>query len=195
MTNTWKDLFNGGDLEGWSTTGSPEGWRVDEDGYIQCTVQGGAYLYMVAEFEDFELALEYKAAPNCNSGIFFRWSDLEDPVHTGLEIQILDTHGQDQNRHSCGALYDMVAPPVDVARPAGEWNDVLLVCQGPRIVLDFNGQRALDVDIDQWDTARVNPDGSDNKFEHAWKDMPRAGHIGLQDHGGAIWFRNIRIKA
>jgi hypothetical protein len=26
------------------------------------------------------------------------------------------------------------------------------------------------------------------------KDFPREGYIGLQDHGGAVWYRNVKIK-
>lgn len=189
----WRDLFNGRDLDGWATTGEAEGWTV-ADGSILCTVNGGGYLYTVEEFGDFELSLEYRSDPDCNSGIFFHWSDLTDPVHTGLEIQILDTHGKPLNTHSCGALYDMVSPRSDAVKPAGEWNQVLLVCSGPSIELDFNGERILEVDIDRWETAGKNPDGSDSKFKYAWKTMPRRGHIGLQDHGGRIWFRNVRIR-
>ena len=90
MSSPWKELFNGENLDGWKTTGRPEGWTVDE-GAILCMVQGGDYLYTLEQFEDFDLELEFRSEPGVNSGVFFRWSDLEDPVHTGLEIQILDT--------------------------------------------------------------------------------------------------------
>ncbi len=39
-----------------------------------------------------------------------------------------------------------------------------------------------------------NPDGTSNKFNTAYKDMPRKGHIGFQDHGQPVWFRNMKIK-
>ena len=50
------------------------------------------------------------------------------------------------------------------------------------------------MDLDQWTEANKNPDGSKNKFGTAYKDMPRKGFIGLQDHGNAVWYRNIKIK-
>ena len=40
----------------------------------------------------------------------------------------------------------------------------------------------------------MNPDGTKNKYANALKDFPREGHIGLQDHGGKVWYRNIRLK-
>ena len=39
-----------------------------------------------------------------------------------------------------------------------------------------------------------DPDGSKNKFRTALKDFKREGHIGFQDHGANVWFRNVRIK-
>ena len=50
------------------------------------------------------------------------------------------------------------------------------------------------MDLDQWTVARKNPDGTPNKFSTPMKDMPRVGHIGLQDHNDPVWYRNIRIK-
>jgi hypothetical protein len=50
------------------------------------------------------------------------------------------------------------------------------------------------MNLDQWTEAGKNPDGTPNKFKIAYKDMPRRGRIGLQDHGKPVWYRNIRIK-
>ena len=190
----WQTIFNGHDLSGWKATGNAAGWSV-ADGCILCKADGGGYLYTEACYEDFDLRLEYRTEPNCNSGVFFRWSDLKDPVHTGLEIQILDTHGEHTlNKQSSGALYDLVAPTQDVARPAGEWNQLVLSCVGPLMRLEQNGLPVWEVDVETYDTAGRSPDGELNKFRHAWKDLPRQGHLGLQDHGGVCWFRDLSVR-
>jgi hypothetical protein len=84
----WQLLFDGKSLDGWGSTGKEEGWAV-EDGAIACTVKGGKYLYTHAQFGDFVLSADFKFEPKTNSGIFFRWSDLSDPVDTGIAIQVL----------------------------------------------------------------------------------------------------------
>lgn len=190
----WQELFNGENLDGWKATGNADGWTV-EDGLIKCLAQKGGYLATNGQFENFELTLEYKTEPDVNSGIFFRWSDISDPVHTGLEIQILDTYGKaPMDKHDSGALYDLVAPKVNAVKPAGEWNDMRVKCDGPMIEVDLNGQRILDVNIDDYDTPGQSPDGEPNKFKYAWKNLPRLGRIGLQDHNGVIWFRALRVR-
>jgi len=190
----WITLFDGKTLNGWKATANADGWTV-ENGCIKCLAQKGGYLASDGKFEDFVLELEYKTEADANSGIFFHWSDLKDPVHTGLEIQILDTYGKTPiGKQDSGALYDLVPPAADAAKPTGEWNQIRLECNGPMIHLDQNGQRILDVDINTFDTAGKSPDGTDNKFKYAWKNMPRLGHIGLQDHNGVLWFRSLRIR-
>jgi hypothetical protein len=69
-----------------------------------------------------------------------------------------------------------------------------LTARGSRIHAVLNGQEIIELDLDRWTTAGRNPDGSPNKFKYAYKEMPRRGHIGLQDHGDPVWYRNIRIK-
>jgi hypothetical protein len=63
------------------------------------------------------------------------------------------------------------------------------------ITVEHNGEKITDMDMDQWSEPSINPDGTKNKFKYAWKDMPHKGHIGLQDHGGKIWFRHIKLKS
>ena len=54
--------------------------------------------------------------------------------------------------------------------------------------------RPIDMDLDQWDMPRQNPDGTPNKFPNALKDFARKGHIGFQDHGRKVWYRSVWVK-
>ena len=49
------------------------------------------------------------------------------------------------------------------------------------------------MDLNRWTEAHKNPDGTPNKFNTAYKDMPRVGNIGLQYHGHPVWYRNVKI--
>ena len=186
----WKPLFNGKDLSGWQC--KPDSWKV-EDGQLVCV--GGSYIWTEQQFGDYMLELEFKIPEKGNSGVFFRTANLSDPVQTGIEMQIYDTHGQEPpGRNHCGAIYDCMAPVVQAVNKPDEWNHAVLICRGPWIVAYLNGQHIIRMNLDQWTEPHQNPDGSKNKFGTAYKDMPRVGHIGFQDHGNPIWYRNIRIK-
>jgi len=190
----WKLLFDGTTLNGWKALGRMEGWAV-EDGAIACLVKGGGYLYSEEQFDDFVLSIDYKIAPRTNSGIFVRWSDLRDPVHTGIEIQVLDSHGKEKpGKHDDGAIYDIIAPRKNMSKPAGEWNHAVITCKDNLITVELNGEKICKIDLNQWTEAGKNPDGTKNKFKYAYKDLPRKGHIGLQDHGGRVWFKNVKVK-
>jgi len=186
-------LFNGQDLTGWHRTDEGYGgWRV-VDGAI-CRAEGGGMLYTDEQFGDFILKIEYKLDKGTNSGIFLRVANPHDPVQTGIEVQVLDDAGQDPSRHSNGAIYDIAAPTRNVTKPTGEWNQAVITCRGNGIAVKMNGEEILKVNLDEWTEAGKNPDGSGNKFRTAYKDMPRRGLIGLQDHGQRVWYRNIKIK-
>lgn len=190
----WKLLFDGETLDGWKATGRAEGWAVEE-GALACTVKGGGYLYTVEEFENFSLSIDYKVAPGTNSGVFFRWSNLGDPVNTGIEMQVFDSHDKTEpDNHDDGAVYDILAPSKNMTKPAGEWNRAVLTCKDSLVTIALNGKKICEMDLNRWTEAHKNPDGSTNKFNLAYKDLPRKGHIGLQDHGGRVWFKNVKIK-
>ena len=186
----WRLLFNGSDLAGWRY--KPGSWKV-ENNELVCV--GGSYAWTEEQFGDFMLEFEFKIPEKGNSGVFFRTANIADPVQTGIEFQVYDTYGQEPpGRNHCGAIYDCQAPMVQAVREPGQWNHAVLICRGPWIDAYMNGHQIIQMNLDQWTEPNKNPDGSPNKYGTAYKDMPRVGHIGLQDHGNPIWYRNIRIK-
>jgi hypothetical protein len=196
-------IFNGKDLTGWVAEGVKEFkdadgkvlpiWSV-RDGLLFCNGKGYGFLrYTVKEYSDFALHVEYRMAPRatpkaplCNSGIGIRTvafdpkrSEATRPSYYSYEIQLLDDADRKPDKHSSCSLYRYVAPKVNAGKPAGEWNVVDVECMGPRIKITWNGQEVLNVDQTTIDEI---------------KNKPLKGYINLQNHGGKIEFRNLRVR-
>ena len=188
-------LFDGQSMDGWYT--SPDNdqkvWNVNpETGELARALRNG-YIWTEKSYGNFVLDLEYKLSRRCNSGVFFR-TDPNNPVQGGFEIQLLDPQGQDWGKNDHGAIYDAVAPSSKPAGKVGEWDKLRIRVNGDMIRVWVNGIKVSEADISKWTTPEMNPDGSKNKFKTALADLPKTGHIGLQDHGHNISFRNIFIK-
>ena len=191
----FKDLFNGKDLDGWVAEGVKdfvkEGqtqpvWSV-KDGSILCNGKGFGFLrYDREEFTDFVFHVEFRMAPRCNSGLGFRTRAFDPrssratrPSIYSYEIQLTDDAGKPATKHSSGSLYRYVAPQESAMNPASEWNSIDIECVGPHIKATLNGKEILDVD--QSTIAEL-------------KTKPLKGYVCLQNHGGTIEFRNVRIR-
>ena len=186
----WITLFDGRDLSAWDNGagGAPAAGWVIEDGAVVRTKPAG-YLWSKQAFGDFVLELEFKAEGN--SGVFFRTGNPRDCVQTGFEMQV-DRPSDKLSKHSVGALYDALAPCKNAA--VAGWNKVAITCRGSKVVIELNGEQIIEADLDQWNQAGKNPDGTPNKYRNALKDFPREGRIGLQEHGAVVAYRNIRVK-
>ena len=187
----WRDLCDGKTLAGWHDgSGKPPrpGWVVEEGVLVRKDRAG--YIWTKERFGDFVLDLEFKTEGN--SGVFFRTDKMNDPVQTGFEMQI-ERQGRPGNKGSLGAIYNCLGPCKETGKP-GEWNHVVLTAIDNKITVEINGEQIIDMDVNQWTEPHKNPDGSRNKFRTAIKDFKREGHIGFQDHGAAVAYRNIKIK-
>ncbi len=185
----WVTLFDGKDLSAWDNGAGKEpgaGWVI-EDGAVTRKERAG-YMWTKERFGDFMLELEFKTAGN--SGVFFRTGDPRNCVQTGFEMQVMKP--SKPGKHSVGALYDALAPCKNAATDG--WNKVGITAKGSKLTFDMNGERIIEADLDDWSEAGKNPDGTKNKYRAALKDFPREGHIGLQEHGAVVSYRNIRIK-
>ncbi|WP_339916820.1 DUF1080 domain-containing protein [Yeosuana marina] len=202
----WVSLFDGTSFDKWrgylSESMYPE-WTI-EDGVMVFTPgeKGGKNIITKDTFTNFELSLEWKISEGGNSGIF--WGVFEDPKYseayqTGPEIQVLDNERHpdalaNPKYHQAGALYDMVQPMYDVCKPANEWNVCVLKVnhetnQGS---VTLNGTEIVTFPVhgEEWDSLVEN-----SKFK-GWEGFGkhRTGHIGLQDHGNKVSFKNIKIR-
>lgn len=173
-------LFDGRTLDGWHVTGRPGGFTVS-DGILRSeSGKGGNWLRSDRQYGDFILRLDWRIAPEGNSGVFIRCAAEGKPWVTGSEVQITNEHRDDL--HCTGSLYGRVpvAPRPD-ERPK-VWHTYEIQCVGPRIRVFADGLPVVDVD------QREVP---------AMRELPRRGYIGLQDshnRSGWIEYRNIRIK-
>lgn len=194
--SAWSDLTDPRHWRSYGTDTFPQGWAM-EDGALALTMEGGGGDLVSREtYGDFELTLEWKVAPCGNSGIFYRGADGGAYIwETAPEMQVLDNACHPDREfpsHTAGAVYDLYTPTSDVTRPAGAWNEVRIVADGPHVEHWLNGEKIAEYEqgSPEW-TARV----AASKFnEMAGFGTHFAGLIALQDHGDLVWYRNIRVR-
>ncbi len=186
-----RPLFNGEDFTGWTNAEGKapgKGWVVADGAMVR--EKSGGDIWTKDRFGNFVLDLEFKTEGN--SGIFIRTDNPRDNVQTGIEIQVYKPVGQ-VSKHSCGAVYDALEPAKEMVK-ANAWNHVTITANGNRLEVVMNGEKIVDMDLDRWTTPGQNPDGTKNKYQKALKDFKREGHIGLQDHGAKVSYRNLKIR-
>lgn len=193
----WQLLFNGKDLTGWKcNNGKPIATPV-EKGSIVPYKSGGYIVIHEKQFDNFVLKCDVRwEDPRCNSGIFFRIEDPKNPVHTGFEIQVMS--GTGIGKHQFGAIYDLVSTTKNTGKETGQWNSVEIRCYGPYINVKVNGEEVASMNCDEFDKPGVCPDGKNHKYKlngepRAVKDFARLGHLGFQDHGHKVWYKNVKL--
>lgn len=215
----WRLLWDGQNTAGWRTIQSPDfpkdRWAT-QNGVLSvrhnpnAEFESGVDLVTAEKFSDFELQLDFKLTPGANSGVkYFVRSNLNPatgkmvrPELTpaiGCEYQILDDErhpdakaGRDGNR-KLGSLYDLVpAPAAKPLHPVGEWNTARILVKGNHVEHWLNDVKLLTYERD---TPAFHDLVARSKFKNVpgFGDWPD-GHILLQDHGGEVHYRNLKIR-
>jgi len=193
----WVLLFDGTSTAGWREYGeerAPVGWQA-VDGALTRVGSAGDIISLQT-FSDFELTFEWKLQEGGNSGVFLR--AIEGPeliYHAAPEMQILDNDGHRDGRSpltSTGSNYALHPAPEDIARPLGEWNQVKIIVEGAKVEHWVNGQKVVEYEL--W-TRDWKDRVAASKFSE-WPEygMATSGHIGIQDHGSWVAFRNMKIR-
>lgn len=200
----WIVLFDGTSADAWRgfrKESLPGGWTV-ADGMLITSGQGGDMggdIISKDIFEDFHLSLEWNISEGGNSGIFFNVieGDYASVYATGPEYQLIDDIGFEyplEKWQQTGANYAMhnADSAKKIIKPAGEWNTSEIIVQDGHVVHWLNGEKIVEYDL--W-----SDDWKSRLAESKWKDYPGygiavRGHLGLQDHGSPVKFRNIKVQ-
>ncbi len=204
--NQWEILFDGTSFDNWRGYNSDsmyKAWKIEDGAMVYTPGEyGGKNIITKKEYTNFVLSIDWKISEGGNSGIFwgvFEDSKYKEAYQTGPEIQVLDNERHPDAKiggklHQAGALYDMVAPQHDVANAAGQWNTFVIKIdhKNNHGSVTLNGIEIVKFSVDgvKWDNMVAK-----SKFA-TWEgfDKYQTGHIGLQDHGNKVWYRNIKIK-
>ena len=190
----WKLLYDGKSLTGWRAFKAPapdKGWTAD--GALSPDAKTSKDIITKDQFENFELAWQWKISPKGNSGLMFHVLEVGDETYeSGPEYQILDNAHGEKPPERAAALYALYPPLQDVPKPVGEWNQSRLVVDHGKVQHWLNGVKVVEYEIGSPDfKARV----AASKFGK-WPQFAsgKAGHIALQNHGNPVWFRDLKIR-
>lgn len=164
----WVTLFDGTDLSHFNQVGEAE-WEIIDD-YVEADGYTWSYLVTKESYGDFQLELEFWPSPDANSGVYIR---CQNPEHvrsdSGYEINIYDQNENPDNR--TGAIIHFSAP-METIVAGGRWNTYEITADGPHITVRLNGTLVNELEDDTY----------------------ASGPIALQNNGGLIRFRNVRVK-
>jgi hypothetical protein len=196
----WVLLFDGRTTTGWRPYNRKpqDSWEILA-GQLHCKSKGvtnRADLMTITQYDNFELQFDWKIDKGANSGVVYRVIETSQPSYeTGPEYQLIDDEGYPdklEDWQKSGSDYAMHPPLVLASKPAGEYNHTKIIVNGAHVQHWLNSRKVADFELwtDEWKAL---------KEKSKWKDaanygMAKKGFIALQDHGGGIWFKNIKLR-
>ncbi len=206
----WVLLFDGKDFNGWrqvNSDGMAKNWVIEDNAMKVFTGEGkkpgqgsnGDIIYSKKKFKNFELSVDWKTSKMGNSGIFFNVREVPGQAiyYAAPEVQVLDNVDATDNKlanHLAGSLYDMIAADPKTVKPAGEWNNIVIIVKDGKVTHIQNGVKVVEYELwtPEWDAMVAK--SKFRTFPGFNEGISKEGYIGLQDHGYPIWFRNIKIR-
>jgi len=203
----WQLLFDGKSTEHWRGYNKADfpdyGWTIEDDAlFCQHSDMGeagwGGDIITRKKYSDFELKLDWKVDKAANSGVFYLMNELpgEPGWHGAPELQILDGANfplELQADQLSGSAYGLVAADPQTIKPYGEWNQIRIIHKDREVEHWQNGKEVVSFTIGTPEWKKMVLESKFSEYPE-FLNMSKEGHIGLQDHGGGVWFRNIKIR-
>jgi len=172
------------------------GWTAEKGDLLCVKPHGGNDLLTEQKFTDFDLHIEFQATSN--SGVYLQGRyEIQVNNDYGAKPKIIEKDGKKVavfDTHQCGAIYGLIAPSKNMAKPPTEWQtfDVTFrgargskgkVTEKARVTLVWNGEKV----IDDAEISGVTGAALDT-------NVTEPGPLLLQGDHGKVAFRNIKIR-
>jgi len=173
-------LFNGRDLSGWSTIGTPDSFTVI-DGMIRTT---GKHPYPTLlrsdkQYENFILHFSFRSEGWHEGGIRLHAPANGSATDMGFRIHL---HHKPHNfgTHSMGAIYNVATPIAFPGKGPKKWNLFEVECNRPTLRIKLNGTLIHDINMNK---------------DPAWRHRLHSGFIELENICNSPGFyKDIEIK-
>lgn len=159
LANGWVSLFNGQDLSGWNTNG--QAWQVQNQvlEILPERMTSNTHLVSDRTFSDYELRFQFRLLNQGAISLGLRYGRDELGWNLGPQLNLgyfgKNDFGKENETGNLFALLDRSPTTLvkatdqqrEVYQPAlhrGDWIDVYVRCEGPRIIAEINEQRTVD---------------------------------------------------
>jgi hypothetical protein len=192
-------LFDGTTTDQWMNARSGKfpgkGWAIEGDCLKHPTKGGGGDIITKSTYEQFDFRFEWKVSKGANSGV--KYFIIRERGSLGHEYQVLDDanhpDGAKGANRQTAAFYDVLDPANDKPlKPVGEFNSSRILVKGNTVKHFLNGKVVLTYKLGSDELKAAIARSKFKNLKVFGQRLP--GHILLQDHGDAVWYRNIRIR-
>lgn len=176
----WRPMFTGTSFAGWHITPGGE-WKI-QNGVIVGRQDPDDPLHGLVvsdeSYDDFAVRFDFRVFEG-NSGFYFRAEEVDEDVHVHGTQAELEPNGETGGIYETAGRGWVVMPDSNDVKEwlnePGEWNEMSIVADGPRVLIHVNGHESADVVDEQ---------------------IRRRGHFALQLHGGMrmhVEFKNVEM--
>ena len=178
---TERVLFDGTNLSQWSVREGPEEAFYIQDGALVASPLSAypAWLATNQEFENFDLNLDFFFKGWTDGGIYLHAPEHGPTARCGVKINIFHQQDKTPQVNSMGSIFPLLAPTKANVHKAGEWNQMRIVSDWPRLQVWVNGEQVQDQNLES------HPELSRRL---------RRGAVGITALSYPLRVRNIRIR-
>jgi hypothetical protein len=172
-------LFDGRTLAGWSIqNGSDADYRVRE-GWVECAPGASphAWLRSDRQYENFDFQCEFYIEKWMEGGVYLHAPEHGRNTWVGMQVKIF--RAPELASNSIGAIFPILQPLKAVVKNQGDWNQMRIRMDWPRLQVWINGEPVQDLDVE-----------SVAELRHRF----RSGYIGLTGLSTSLRFRGMRIR-
>jgi hypothetical protein len=201
----WRLLFDGSSTKGWRGYKKPDmtGLRwVVKDGAICLPPADGSDtlghrdIITAGKYGDFELIWQWQVQAGSNSGVKYFVVE-EGNAAIGHEYQIIDdarhADAKVSTERQTASFYDVKSATARPTKPVGEWNTSRVLVAGNHVEHWLNGSKVLEYELGSPEILALVQDSKFNKTPGF--GTKKQGHLLLQDHGDAVCYRSVKVKA